>query len=123
MISTGPNTNPGVEKMLLDAASRRKIPFQDDASGNTAANDARVMQIADSGVVVASVGIPQRNMHTQVEIVSLADVDAAVELLVEFASSIKADTDFRPFSSKASSACSRSSVASASRLMCHSERA
>ena len=96
-ISTGPNTNPVVEKMLIDAATRLDLPYQNDASGKTAANDARVMQIADSGVAVASVGIPQRNMHTQVEIVSLADIDSAVELLVEFVSSVKEDTDFRPF--------------------------
>ncbi|MDB5294584.1 MAG: peptidase family protein [Phycisphaerales bacterium] len=97
-ISTGPNTNPVVEHMLLEAARRRDVPFQPDPSGKTAANDARVIQVADSGMVAtASVGIPQRNMHTQVEIVSLSDLDHAVELLVEFVRSVKDDTDFRPF--------------------------
>jgi tetrahedral aminopeptidase len=96
-ISTGPNTNPVVERMLIDAAGRLDVPYQPDPSGKTAANDARVMQIADSGVAAASVGIPQRNMHTQVEIVSLSDIDAAVRLLVEFVRSVDEQTDFRPF--------------------------
>ena len=96
-ISTGPNTNPVVEQMLLDAAGRLDVPCQPDPSGKTAANDARVIQIADSGVAAASVGIPQRNMHTQVEIVSLGDLDNAVKLLVEFVRSIDDRTDFRPF--------------------------
>ena len=96
-ISTGPNTNPVVGKMLRNAAKRLDIPWQPDPSGKTAANDARVMQIADSGVAVASVGIPQRNMHTQVEIISLADLDHATGLLVEFVKSIDDRTDFRPF--------------------------
>jgi endoglucanase len=96
-ISTGPNTNPVVEEMLIAAAGRVQAPFQTDPSGTTAANDARVMQIADSGVAVASVGIPQRNMHTQVEIVSLEDLDNAVNLLVEFICSVNDDSDFRPF--------------------------
>jgi endoglucanase len=96
-ISTGPNTNQVVEQMLITAAQQRQLPWQADPSGKTAANDARIIQIADSGVAVASVGIPQRNMHTQVEIVALADLDNTVELLVEFVRSVKDDTDFRPF--------------------------
>jgi endoglucanase len=96
-ISTGPNTNPVVGRMLVDAAARCGVQYQPDPSGNTAANDSRVMQIADSGVAVASVGIPQRNMHTQVEIVSLQDIDHSVKLIVEFVKAVKDDTDFRPF--------------------------
>jgi endoglucanase len=96
-ISTGPNTNPVVEKMLVEAAHRQKVPYQPDPSGQTAANDARVIQTADSGVATASVGIPQRNMHTQVEIVSLSDLDHAVKLIVEFVNSVNDKTDFRPF--------------------------
>lgn len=96
-ISTGPNTNPVVGKLLRDAASHREIPYQADPSGKTAANDARIMQVADSGIAVASVGIPQRNMHTQVEIVALSDIDHTVQLLTEFVLSINDETDFRPF--------------------------
>ena len=96
-ISTGPNTTPVVEKMLVDAAAGQDVPWQPDPSGKTAANDARMIQIGDSGVAVASVGIPQRNMHTQVEIVSLDDVDHAVKLLVGFIQSVNEKTDFRPF--------------------------
>ena len=96
-ISTGPNTNRVVEKMLVAAAKRHDLPYQSDPSGKTAANDARVIQIADSGVAAASVGIPQRNMHTQVEIVSLSDLDHAVRLLTEFVRSVDEHTDFRPF--------------------------
>jgi tetrahedral aminopeptidase len=96
MISMGPNTNPVVGRLLEDAAGRLKIPCQADPSGNTAPNDARVIQTADSGVATATVGIPQRNMHTQVEIVSLDDIDHTVELLVDFVSSLRPDTDLRP---------------------------
>jgi putative aminopeptidase FrvX len=96
-ISTGPNTNPAVEQLLLEAARRLDLPYQPDPSGKTAANDARVMQTADSGVAAASVGIPQRNMHTQVEIVSLGDLDNTVKLLVGFVQSIDERTEFRPF--------------------------
>ena len=95
-ISTGPNTNPVVGSMLVQAAGRIDVPFQPDPSGQTAPNDARVIQTADSGVAAASVGIPQRNMHTQVEICALSDLENTVKLLVEFIQSIREDTDFRP---------------------------
>jgi endoglucanase len=96
-ISTGPNTNPVLEQMLIGAARKLDLPWQPDPSGKTAANDARVIQTADSGVAAASIGVPQRNMHTQVEIVSLTDIDNAVKLLVEFVKSVDDQTDFRPF--------------------------
>jgi endoglucanase len=95
-ISTGPNTNPVVGHLLSGAARRLNLPHQTDPSGNTAPNDARVIQTADSGVATAAVGIPLRNMHTQVEIVALDDIDHTIELLVEFASTLKPDTDLRP---------------------------
>jgi endoglucanase len=55
------------------------------------------MQIADSGLAAASVGIPLRNMHTQVEVAALDDLQQAVEILAEFVCSLKADTELRPF--------------------------
>lgn len=95
-ISTGPNTNPIVGDMLARAAEQQHLHWQADPSGKTAANDARVIQVSDSGVATASVGVPQRNMHTQAEIVSLSDIDACVKILVDFVRSVKLDTDFRP---------------------------
>jgi putative aminopeptidase FrvX len=96
MVSTGPNTNVVVEHLMVEGATRHKIPFQPDPSGKTAANDARMIQISDSGVASASIGIPLRNMHTQVEICSLNDLQHSVDLLVEFVQAIRADTDLRP---------------------------
>ena len=96
-ISTGPGTNPVVGRLLVESAKRVNAPSQPDPSGTTAPNDSRMIQIADSGVATASVGIPQRNMHTQVEMVALSDLDNTVKLLVDFIRKLTAETDFRPF--------------------------
>ncbi|HEX8323119.1 MAG TPA: M20/M25/M40 family metallo-hydrolase [Tepidisphaeraceae bacterium] len=96
-ISTGPNTNPVVGQMLVAAADKLKVAWQPDPSGKTAPNDSNMMQIGDSGVATASVGLPLRNMHTQVEIISWSDLQACIDVLVEFTCSVKNDTDFRPF--------------------------
>jgi endoglucanase len=96
-VSRGPNTNPMVGKLLVDSAVSQSIPHQIDPSGGPMPNDSRTIQIADSGVAAATIGIPQRNMHTQVEVVSLDDLENAIRLLVGFVKSIKDDTEFRPF--------------------------
>jgi tetrahedral aminopeptidase len=95
-ISTGPNTNPMVRTLFVEAANKQALAYQLDPSGSPMPNDARTIQIGDSGVAAGTLGIPQRNMHTQVEVVSLDDLDNAIALLVAFVRSIDDQTDFRP---------------------------
>jgi endoglucanase len=95
-ISLGPNTNPMVAKLLRATADAQSLPYQLTPSGKTMPNDSRSIQTAAGGVAVATVGIPQRNMHTQVEVVSLDDLDSAIRLLVGFVRAIDDHTDFRP---------------------------
>ena len=96
-ISTGPNTNRVAEQMLIDAATRLKMDWQPDPSGKVAPNDSNMMQIGDSGVATASVGLPLRNMHTPAEVVAWSDIEQCIDLLTEFVCSVKPDADFRPF--------------------------
>jgi endoglucanase len=95
-ISSGPGTNPVVGHLLCQAAERLGMARQPAPSGKTAGNDSRPIQVAHGGIATASVGIPQRNMHTQVEVCSLHDIEDCVRLLVEFLRSIRDETDFRP---------------------------
>jgi len=96
-ISHGPNTNPVVEQLLKAAANRREIPFQKSPSGELEGNDAKAIQTVAEGVATAAVSIPNRYMHTQVEAVSLKDLESTIELIVDFLYSVRPDTDFRPF--------------------------
>lgn len=95
-ISRGPNTNPVVEKMLIGAAKKGKIPYQLSPSPSLLGNDANAIQVSRGGVATASIGIPNRYMHTQVEICSLQDLWNSARLLAEFIKSITPKTDFRP---------------------------
>jgi endoglucanase len=67
----GPNSNPIVTSKLIASAQKLDIPYQMEIKAQTASNDAKEMQLADSGTAAGSVGIPLRNMHTQVEVASL----------------------------------------------------
>lgn len=95
-ISKGPNTNPIVEKMLIASAKKAKIPYQISPSGALLGNDANAIQVSRSGVATASIGIPNRYMHTQVEVASFKDLENSAKLLSEFIKSISIKTDFRP---------------------------
>ena len=54
------------------------------------------LQINRAGVATGLVSIPNRYMHSAVEMISLEDLDRAAELLAAFAASLTGDEDFRP---------------------------
>lgn len=89
MICRGPNINPFIFKRLVDCAEGLKIPYQIEADPRPTGTDARVLQIARSGVATGLVSIPLRYMHTPAEMVDLEDVEATVQLLTAFALSLK----------------------------------
>jgi len=55
-----------------------------------------VMQLTREGVATGLVGIPNRYMHSPVEVVSLEDLDKAAELLAEFCLSLHPEMDWTP---------------------------
>lgn len=95
-ISGGPSTNPVVEKLLKDSAKKTKTPFQFTPTARPLGNDANTMQLTRGGVATAGIGIPNRYMHTQVEVCSYKDLEGAIRILTHFVSHITAKTDFRP---------------------------
>jgi endoglucanase len=95
-IASGPNANPVVEKMLKEAAKKTKSPFQPAPSTRPLGNDANTIQIARGGVAAAALGIPNRYMHSQVEVCSYKDLEYAIKILAHFVCSITSKTDFRP---------------------------
>mgnify|MGYP002136814430 CR=1 FL=1 len=58
--------------------------------------DANAMQLSRGGVATALVGIPNRYMHSAVEMVSLEDLDRAADILANFASGLTGEEDFTP---------------------------
>jgi putative aminopeptidase FrvX len=96
VIFRGPNMNPHVSERLIATSQSLNQAYQLAASGRATPNDANVLQIARAGVAVGLVSIPNRYMHSAVEVVSLEDLDRAAELLAAFAAGLNGDEDFRP---------------------------
>ncbi len=92
----GPNISPRVFDLLEKGAHTTEIPFQLRGAPRATGTDANVIQISREGVAVGLVGIPNRYMHSPVEVCALNDLDQAARLLAEFCASVTSDTDWTP---------------------------
>jgi endoglucanase len=92
----GPNINPRVLERLQDAAKGAEIPVQVRGAPRATGTDANTLQLSREGVAVGLVGIPNRYMHSPVEVVCLEDLDRAARLLAEFCMAITPQADWTP---------------------------
>ena len=92
----GPNMNPALTAELVKTAEALKMPYQMTAEPRGTGTDANAMQLSRGGAATALVSIPNRYMHTPVEVISLRDLDQIVRLLVELLAKHPASRDYRP---------------------------
>ena len=87
-IFRGPAVNPRVLELLLGAARDEGIDHTVEAGMKTY-TDADVTFASRDGIPTGLVSIPLRNMHSPIEIIELADLEACVRLLVAFAARVQ----------------------------------
>ena len=92
----GPNINPHVYDRLTATAKMHDIQVQPRGVPRATGTDANSIQLARDGVATGLVGIPNRYMHSPVEVVSLEDLDRAARLLAEFCASVTPEMDWVP---------------------------
>lgn len=97
VVVRGPNVNQKVNGRLHELADGKSaLPVQAAALGRAAPNDSNVIQVSRGGVATGLVGIPNRYMHSAVEVISLDDIANAAILLADFACSIESADEFVP---------------------------
>lgn len=96
VVYRGPNMNPVVVERLGAAGDKADINIQWGAIGKGTGTDANAMQLSRDGVATGLVSVPNRYMHSAVEMISLDDIDQCADLLAEFVLGIEKDTDFTP---------------------------
>jgi tetrahedral aminopeptidase len=92
----GPNINPRVFDRLEAAAREHDIGVQVRGAPRATGTDANAIQISRDGVAAAVIGIPNRYMHSPVEVVALADLERAARLLAEFCAAVTPQIDWTP---------------------------
>ncbi len=96
VVVRGPNVNPVVSDRLLSLSEQHEIAVQRVALGRAAPNDSNALQVTRGGVAAGIVAIPNRYMHSAVETIALADIDAAASLLAKFVGTIQTADEFIP---------------------------
>jgi putative aminopeptidase FrvX len=93
-IARGPSMHPRVFELLYETAEAEGIPVSVEVSRGHTNTDADAVYLSRHGVPTGLVSIPLRYMHTPVETVELADVEAVVQLLVAFARRLEPGISF-----------------------------
>ena len=87
----GPNIHPNLHKAFKELAEKLEIPHSVEITGRSSGTDAFATQVVAEGIPTMAIGIPLRNMHTPVEVVSLKDIRRTGRLLTEFVMSLSKD--------------------------------
>ncbi|MCI8443230.1 MAG: M42 family metallopeptidase [Provencibacterium sp.] len=84
MIGMAPCLSTRMARELADCAGKNGIPFSFDVMGGRTGTNADDIASSRGGVRTALLSIPQRNMHTPVEVVCAADVEALARLIASY---------------------------------------
>lgn len=87
-LGLGPNIHPAVYAAFAALAERLEIPHAVEVLPQQSGTDAFGIQVAREGIPTMVLGLPLRNMHTPVEVISPKDIERAARLLAEFAASL-----------------------------------
>ena len=94
VIARGTSLHPLVFELLHEAGEAEGIPFTLESLGKGTGTDADAIHLSRAGIPTGLVSLPCRYMHSPVEMVSVADVDAAARLIAAFARRLEPGTSF-----------------------------
>jgi endoglucanase len=94
-ITHGGCNHPDVVARLEEVAEAKKIPLQHEAMSATSGTDTDAIFWTRGGIASALISLPNRYMHSPVELVSLKDLEKIPELLAGFAASLKKGEQFK----------------------------
>ncbi|WP_266077936.1 M20/M25/M40 family metallo-hydrolase [Haladaptatus caseinilyticus] len=85
VVARGSTNHPEVVSAVREAGRETDIPVQLQAAGVRTGTDADAFYTARGGTPSLNIGLPNRYMHTPVEVIDTDDLEAAADLLAEFA--------------------------------------
>ena len=94
-VTHGGCNHPEVVARLEQIAKTKKIPLQHEAMSGTSGTDTDVIFWTRGGIPSGLISLPNRYMHSPVELVSLKDLEKIPELMAAFALSLKAGEEFK----------------------------
>lgn len=85
MIGISPILDKSNTNKLIDIAKKHEIPYQLEVmGGGSTGTNADVISVSESGIKTTLVSIPQKYMHSPIEIVDIQDVEATAKLIAYY---------------------------------------
>ena len=94
VLSIGSSNHPVVNARLRTVAKSAKIALQSEANPRWTGTDADAIFCQKGGIPTVSIGVPNRYMHSPVEMIQYSDLQKTAELLAAFAASVKTKEHF-----------------------------
>ena len=94
VVSRGPNFNPKLFDLVTSVAKKKKINIQIDAANRSTGTDANPIQLSRGGVAASLISIPNRYMHTPVELFDIRDVEDTIKLIAETILALNTKSNF-----------------------------
>lgn len=87
MIGISPILDRDMSKAMINVAENNNIPHQIEVmSGGHTGTNADVITLTDNGVKASLLSIPQKYMHSPIEVVDTKDIDSVADLIVAYIS-------------------------------------
>ncbi len=84
MIGISPILDKKTSQELIAVAKANGLPHQTEVMGGRTGTNGDVVSVSRSGVKTGLVSIPLRNMHTDVEVIDLKDIEHVCDLLEKY---------------------------------------
>ena len=84
IISISPVLSKKVTDKIKDIAKRLDMECDYEVCGGSTGTNADKISVSRGGIMTGCISIPEKNMHTQVEVVSLDDMEKIAELLAVY---------------------------------------
>ncbi len=81
VIGVGSVSNPKLYRHFLKVAKDKDIPYQIEANPSYSGTDADIIQLARDGIATGVISIPERYMHSGVEMIDKKDLENTISLL------------------------------------------
>jgi len=94
-LTHGGCNHPEVVARIEQVAQELSISLQHEAMSATSGTDTDVIFWTRGGIASALISLPDRYMHSSVELVSLADLEKIPQLMAGFALSVKRAEEFK----------------------------
>lgn len=89
VVSIGSANHPVLVERLRKIAAEKTIPVQFEVNPRFTGTDADAIFVQRGGIPTVCIGLPNRYMHSPVEVIDLTDLDALARLLAEFCLDVK----------------------------------